>query len=126
MSIKWRLTGIFIVMTGLSLLLFWVGESVRSVSNTQRIDFGVILFAVGLPAGVVYLYTSQLSRRMEKLYFATQRIARGDFEHIHLSDSTDELGQFTTELNSLSRHVEMIQGKPVLPKRRFKAKLTQL
>jgi len=95
-------------MTGLSLLLFWVGESVRIASNMQRIDFGVIFLAVCLPAGVVYFYTSQLSRRMEKLHFATQRIARGDFEHIHLSDSTDELGQFTTELNSLSRHVEMI------------------
>lgn len=95
-------------MTGLSLLLFWVGESVRIASNVQRIDFGVILLAVGLPAGVVYIYASQLSRRMEKLHFATQRIARGDFEHIHLTDSTDELGQFTTELNSLSRHVELI------------------
>ncbi|HUX47153.1 MAG TPA: ATP-binding protein [Desulfosporosinus sp.] len=108
MSIKWRLTGLFIVMAGLSLLLFWVGESVRIASNVQRVDFGVIFLAVFLPAGVVYFYTSQLSRRMEKLHFATQRIARGDFEHIHLSDSTDELGQFTTELNNLSRHVEMI------------------
>jgi two-component system phosphate regulon sensor histidine kinase PhoR len=108
MSIKWRLTGLFIVMTGLSLLLFWVGESVSIASNTQQIDFGVIFLAVCLPAGVVYFYTSQLSRRMEKLHFATQRIARGDFEHIHLSDSTDELGQFTMELNSLSHHVEMI------------------
>lgn len=108
MSIKWRLTGLFLGMTGLSLLLFWVGESVRIASNMQRIDFGVIFLAVCLPAGAVYFYTSQLSRRMEKLYFATQRIARGDFEHIHLSDSTDELGQFTTELNSLSRHVEMM------------------
>ena len=86
------------MMTGLSLLLFWVGESVRIASNVQQMDFGVILLAVGLPAGVVFFYTSQLSRRMEKLHFATQRIARGDFEHIHLSDSTDELGQFTTEL----------------------------
>jgi len=108
MSIKWRLTGLFIVMTGLSLLLFWVGESVRIATNVQRTDFGVIVLALSLPAGVVYFYTSQLSRRMEILHFATQRIARGDFEHIQLSDSTDELGQFTTELNSLSRHVEMI------------------
>lgn len=95
-------------MTGLSLFLFWVGESVRIASNTQQVDFAFIVIAVCLPAGVVYLYANQLSRRMEKLHFATQRIARGDFEHIHLSDSTDELGQFTTELNSLSRHVEMI------------------
>lgn len=107
MSIKWRLMGLFIVMTGLSLLLFWVGESVNA-SNVQPINFGVIVLAVGLPAGVVYFYASQLSRRMEKLHFATQRIARGDFEHIHLTDSEDELGQFTTELNSLSRHVEKI------------------
>ncbi len=108
MSIKWRLTGLFLGMTGLSILLFWVGESVRLVSGEQRIDVGVILLALLLPAGVVYFYTSQLIRRMEKLHFATQRIARGDFEHINLSDSTDEIGQFTVELNSLSRHVEMI------------------
>ncbi|MCB8814054.1 sensor histidine kinase [Desulfosporosinus shakirovi] len=108
MSIKWRLTGLFLGMTGLSILLFWVGESVRLVSGEQRIDVGVLLLALILPAGVVYFYTSRLMRRMEKLHFATQRIARGDFEHIHLSDSTDEIGQFTVELNSLSRHVEMI------------------
>ncbi|HEY8910384.1 MAG TPA: ATP-binding protein [Desulfosporosinus sp.] len=111
MSIKWRLTALFIGMTGLSLLLFWVGESVRIASAEQQIDIGVVILALCLPAGVVFFYTSQLSRRMEKLHFATQRIARGDFEHIHLSDSTDELGQFTEELNSLSRHVERIVQK---------------
>jgi two-component system phosphate regulon sensor histidine kinase PhoR len=108
MSIKWRLTGLFIGMTGLSLLLFWVGENVRLASVEPRIDIGVVVLALFLPAGVVYFYTSHLSRRMEILHLATQRIAKGDFEHIHLSDSTDELGQFTSELNSLSRHVEMI------------------
>lgn len=95
-------------MTGLSLLIFWVGESVSMASNMQRFNLGFTILAVFLPASVVYFSTSQLSGRMEKLYFATQRIARGDFEHIHLSDSTDELGQFTTELNNLSRHVEIM------------------
>lgn len=108
MSIKWRLTGLFIGMTGLTLLLFWVGESVRLGSIGQPIDFGVVLFALLLPAGVVYFYASQLSRRMESLHFATQRIARGDFGRINFSDSTDEIGQFTVELNNLSRQVEMI------------------
>jgi len=108
MSIKWRLTALFIGMTGLSLLLFWVGESVRLAAGEQQINVGVVVLALCLPAGVVYLYVSQLSRRMEILHFATQRIARGDFGHIYLSDSTDELGQFTEELNSLSRHVERI------------------
>ncbi|HBV85929.1 MAG TPA: PAS domain-containing sensor histidine kinase [Desulfosporosinus sp.] len=107
MSLKWRLTGLFLGMTGLSLLLFWVGESARLVTGEQQ-SIGVITLALLLPAGVVYFFTSQLTRRMEKLHFATQRIARGDFGHIDLSDSTDELGQFTVELNSLSRHVEKI------------------
>lgn len=93
-------------MTGLSLLLFWVGESTKLGSAGQPPNFGVASLALCLPAGVVYFYSSQLSRRMEKLHIATQRIARGDFEPTHLSDSTDELGQFTAELNSLSRHVE--------------------
>jgi len=108
MSIKWRLTGLFLGMTGLSLLLFWVGESARLASGGQRTEVGVIILALLLPAGVVYFFTSQLTRRMEKLHFAAQRIARGDFGQIDLSDSTDELGQFTVELNSLSRRVERI------------------
>ena len=108
MSIKWRLTGLFFGMTALSLLLFWVGESVRLVSVEQRFDLGVVFLALALPTGVVYFYSSKLSRRMEKLHFATQRIARGDFDPIYLTDSEDELRQFTVELNNLSRHVEKI------------------
>lgn len=95
-------------MTGLSLLLFWVGESVSLGSVGQRIDFGVVFLALCLPAGAVYVYSGYLSRRLEKLHFATKRIARGNFERIDFSDSTDEIGEFTAELNSLSRHVEMI------------------
>ncbi|AET70204.1 PAS domain S-box [Desulfosporosinus orientis DSM 765] len=110
MSLRWRLTGLFLGMTGLSLLLFWVGDSARLVAGKQQSDLGVAILALLLPAGVVFFYANQLTRRMEKLHASTQRIASGDFEHINLSDSTDELGQFTIELNSLSRHVEkMVQ-----------------
>ncbi|GAB6152416.1 ATP-binding protein [Desulfosporosinus burensis] len=80
----------------------------RLVSAEQRSDIGVVFLALALPTGVVYFYSSKLSRRMEKLHLATQRIARGDFEAIYLTDSTDELRQFTVELNNLSRHVEKI------------------
>lgn len=111
MGIKWRLTGLFIVMTGLALLMFWVGESASVGASGLPIDYGVTFFAICLPAGVVYLYTSRLARRLEKLHFTTQRIARGDFERVNYSDSTDEIGQFSMELNSLSRHVEMIVQK---------------
>ena len=108
MSIKWRLTGLFLGMTGLALLLFWVGESVRLGPAGLPIDFGVVSLSLCFPVAVIYLYSSQLSRRLEKLHFATQRIARGDFEGLDFSDSTDEIGEFTAELNSLSRHVETI------------------
>jgi two-component system phosphate regulon sensor histidine kinase PhoR len=108
MKIKWRLTGLFLGMTGLSLLLFWVGESARYGSAGQPVDIKVLILALVLPAGIVYFYSSQLSRRLEKLHFATQRIARGDFERIDFTDSSDEIGEFTVELNNLSRHVEMI------------------
>ncbi|WP_407307466.1 ATP-binding protein [Desulfosporosinus sp. SB140] len=108
MSIKWRLTGLFIVMAGLSLLLFWVGENVRLGSAAQQVNFKVVFLALCLPAGAVYAYSGYLSRRLEKLHLATQRIARGDYERIDFSDSTDEIGEFTTELNGLLRHVEMI------------------
>ncbi|AFM42624.1 PAS domain S-box [Desulfosporosinus acidiphilus SJ4] len=108
MSIKWRLTGLFLVMTGLSLLLFWVGECVKLNPVGQQVDFEVALLALCFPAGAVYAYSSYLSRRLEKLHLATQRIAKGNFERIDFADSTDEIGEFTAELNSLSRHVEMI------------------
>jgi two-component system, OmpR family, phosphate regulon sensor histidine kinase PhoR len=108
MSIKWRLTGLFLVMTGLSLLLFWVGESVKLGSVGQQVDFEIVFLSLCFPAGAVYVYASYLARRLEKLHLATQRIAGGDFERIDFSDSTDEIGEFTVELNSLSRHVEMI------------------
>lgn len=111
MSIKWRLTGLFLGMTGLGLLLLWVGESARLGPAGQQIDFGVVFLALCFPVAAVYFYSSQLSRRLEKLHFATQRIARGDFERIDFPDSTDEIGEFTAELNSLSRHVEMIVQK---------------
>ena len=111
MSIKWRLTGLFLGMTGLALLLFWVGESARVGTAGLPIDFRVVALALCFPVGAVYFYASQLSRRLEKLYLTTQRIARGDFDRIDYSDSTDEIGEFTAELNSLSRHVEMIVQK---------------
>ncbi|SPF32119.1 Sensory box protein [Candidatus Desulfosporosinus infrequens] len=111
MSIKWRLTGLFLGMTGLALLLFWVGESARLGPTGLQIDFEVVSLALCFPAAVVYFYSSTLSRRLEKLHFASQRIARGDFERLDFSDSTDEIGEFTAELNSLSRHVEMIVQK---------------
>ena len=108
MSIKWRLTGLFLGMTGLALLLFWVGQSARLGPAGLQIDFGVVFLALCFPVVAVYLYSSQLSRRLEKLHLATQRIAGGDFESIDYSDSTDEIGEFTAQLNSLSRHVQMI------------------
>ncbi|MDQ7096148.1 ATP-binding protein [Desulfosporosinus sp. PR] len=108
MSIKWRLTGLFIVMTGLSLLLFWVGESVRLGSAAQEVNFKVALLALCLPAGAVYVYAGYLSRRLDKLHFAARRIAGGNYERIDFTDSTDEIGEFTSELNSLLRHMEMI------------------
>ena len=74
----------------------------------RQIDFGIVFLAMCLPATVIYGYSSQLAGRLEKLYLATQRISKGDFERIYFSDSTDEIGQFTAELNNLSRHVERI------------------
>ena len=109
MKIKWRLTGLFLIMTALSLLLFWVGESVKSGgTGALKVDFEVVLLALCLPAGAVYMYARYLSRRLEKLLLAAQRIAGGNFERIDFTDSTDEIGEFTSELNNLSRHVELI------------------
>lgn len=98
-------------MTGLALLLFWVGESVSLGPTGQQINFSVVSLALCLPVAAVYIYASQLSHRLGKLHIITQRIARGDFEGLDFSDSTDEIGEFTVELNTLSRHVERIVQK---------------
>lgn len=108
MGIKWRVTALFLGMTALSLLLFWVGESVKIGHMGQRLDWRVVLLALGLPSIVVFLYGNHLSRRMKAIHIATERISNGNFGRINFSDSTDEIGQFTFELNSLSRHVERI------------------
>lgn len=111
MGIKWRLTALFIVMTVLALLLFWVGESALMGSAATPIDPLVVILALLLPSAIVYFYGHKLARRLEQLHFTTQRIARGDFEPASVYESTDEVGQFAGELNRLARHIEVIIQK---------------
>lgn len=109
MGIKWRLTGLFLGMAGLAVLLFWVGES--ALVGNLRVDPRIVILALLLPAAIVYLYARNLAGRLEELHFGARRIAQKNFEKIVFADSSDEIGQFAEELNRLARDVELIVQK---------------
>ncbi|MHB1652136.1 MAG: ATP-binding protein [Desulfitobacteriaceae bacterium] len=110
MRLKWRLTGLFLVMTGLALLLFWVGESALNGSSTHQVDIWVILLALIFPGATVYVYANRLSNQVQKVLLSAQRLSQGNFARVFSPDSSDELGELADEINRLSRHIEnMIQ-----------------
>ncbi|MHB8124301.1 MAG: HAMP domain-containing sensor histidine kinase [Desulfitobacteriaceae bacterium] len=124
MSIKWRLTGFFILIAGLSLLLFWVGESAFMGSMGIIVDPWVVILALLIPGGAGYFYFLRLSQRLEKLVQATKYIAQGNFERISFLDSNDELGKIAGELNSISRQVEIVVKKGSQEANKMEAILT--
>lgn len=106
MSLKWKLTGLFLVMTGFSLLLVWKSESVVRGAGELQIDPRMVVLALALPGGIVLAYTHRLARDLRILQSSAQRLSRGRFQKVSLSASADELGQLGDELNRLSRHIE--------------------
>lgn len=111
-------------MAGLSLLLFWVGQSAFVGSVGIKVDPWVVVLALLFPGGAVYFYLLRLSQRLEKLVQATKYIAQGNFERISFLDSTDELGKIAGELNSLSRQVEIVVKKGSQEANKMEAILT--
>ncbi|MDA8229449.1 MAG: ATP-binding protein [Desulfitobacterium hafniense] len=111
MSIKWRLTGLFCLMTTFSLLLFWVGASAVTGSRMLPVNLPLVVLAIVLPGSIVYIYVLTLSRRIERLNFTARKLAQGSFEEFNFEDSSDELGQLAIELSRLARQIENIIQK---------------
>ncbi|CAA7602875.1 Two component system, signal transduction histidine kinase [Acididesulfobacillus acetoxydans] len=105
MSLKWKLTGLFLVMTGLSLLLFRNGESVLK-GYGFTVNPWMTFLALVLPGGLVLIYSYRLTEDVRTLQACAQRLSRGSFEQVPGLSSGAELGQLGEELNRLSRHIE--------------------
>ncbi len=107
MGVKWQLTGLFIAMTCLAILLFWVGESAFTGQGSIRVDAGVVVLALALPTGVVYLHSNKLASKLKSIRESVRRIAQGETE-LEPAESHDELGECLGELNRLARHVAVL------------------
>ncbi|WP_425807075.1 two-component system histidine kinase PnpS [Desulfitobacterium sp. Sab5] len=106
MEIKWKIFGIYLAGSSLSLFLFWLGE--RAISGeTFYFDFTTFILALLLPAGVIYYLAAKLNQRLKKLNSTAQSIAQGDFTGVYLPDSSDELGQLGTEMISLAQQFKV-------------------
>lgn len=106
MNIKWRIISVYLVASSLSLLLFWLGER-AVIGSAARFDLATFLMAILLPAGVVFILTNRLSRRVDKLYATARSIAQGEFNAVHLPDSSDELGKLATEMMALAQQFKV-------------------
>lgn len=123
-GLKWKLTGLFLAMTGLALLLFWVGESSLSRTSAIKVDIWVIFLAMALPAIMVYIYTNKISQKLRKIILSTQRLSMGNFTKVFFPDSTDEVGELADEINRLSKHIENIIQTTTQEANRLEALLT--
>jgi two-component system phosphate regulon sensor histidine kinase PhoR len=126
MKIKWRFTGLFIAANALSLFLFWLGINISSAFTAPEVGLSNIFLALLIPAGAVFYYFSNYSRRMEQLIRMTGQISEGKFGKVYHPDSADELGQIFTKLNDLSLQVEIALKKGYQEANKMDAILTSM
>lgn len=124
MSLKWRLTGLFLSMTCLALLLFWVGETALDHSTNLPVDSGVVTLAVVLPTVAVYMYSHKLTKQLKTIRLSAQYLSQGNFNKTYFPDTTDEVGELADEINRLSKHVENIIQTATQEADRLEALLT--
>jgi two-component system phosphate regulon sensor histidine kinase PhoR len=125
MKFKWWSTGLFILMNGISLLLFWIGSSINA-GFISPISLWVILLALLLPSVAVYYYSKKYSQRMEELIRSIGQIAQGNFRRFSNSDAIDELGRIFTGLNDLSWQMETVQKKELEESNKMETLLTSM
>ncbi len=125
MKFKWWSTGLFILMSGISLLLFWIGSSINA-GFISPISLWVILLALLLPSVAVYYYSKKYSQRMEELIRSIGQIAQGNFRRFSNSDAIDELGRIFTGLNDLSWQMETVQKKELEESNKMETLLTSM
>lgn len=105
MKIKWRITGIYVLVNSLSLLLFWLGSQALT-GFTLRVDLGTAILAIVLPGGIAYFFASRLGERIDKLYATARGISQGQFYTPYIPESSDELGKLSSEMSNLAQQVK--------------------
>lgn len=105
MNIKWRITGIYVLVNSLSLLLFWLGTQALT-GFSLHVDFGTAILAIVLPGGIAYYFASRFAERINKLYATARGISQGQFYTPYIPESSDELGKLSSEMSSLAQQVK--------------------
>lgn len=103
--IKWRITGIYLFVTSLSLLLFWLGTQALT-GSVLHVDVATVILAIVLPGGIAYYFASRFGERIDKLYATARGISQGKFQTLFIPESSDELGKLTGELAILAQQVK--------------------
>lgn len=105
MNIKWRITGIYVLVNSLSLLLFWLGTQALT-GLSLHVDFGTAILAIVLPGGIAYYFASRFGERIDKLYATARGISQGQFYTPYIPESSDELGKLSSEMSNLAQQVK--------------------
>jgi two-component system, OmpR family, phosphate regulon sensor histidine kinase PhoR len=105
MKIKWQVTGLFVLVNVLSLLLFWLGLQAHS-GLVLQVDFVTVILAIILPLGIVLILASRFGERVQKLYTTAKDISKGEFDTVYLQESSDEIGKLSNEIINLGQQVK--------------------
>lgn len=105
MNIKWRITGIYLLVNSLSLLLFWLGTQALT-GLSLHVDLGTVILAIVLPGGITFYFASRFGERVNKLYATARGISQGQFQAPFIPESSDELGKLSSEMINLAQHVK--------------------
>jgi two-component system phosphate regulon sensor histidine kinase PhoR len=105
MKIKWRITGFYLLVNSLSLLLLWLG--IWSNAGLElHVDLITVVLAIFLPGGIIYFLAHYFGERIESIYKSVRAVSQGKFHTLYLPDSSDELGKLSTEIVSLAQQIK--------------------
>ncbi|MGE4271390.1 MAG: two-component system histidine kinase PnpS [Desulfitobacterium sp.] len=105
MRIKWLIIAIYLLVSGLSLLLFWLGAQAQT-GISMEIDLMALALAILLPGGIVYFFAERLGERIERIYSAVRGIAQEQSLPTNLPEFTYELGSLSSEVAELGQRLK--------------------
>lgn len=106
MRIKWFVIGLYLLVSSLSLLLFWLGAQVQTGIRLD-VDFGALALAILLPGAIVYFFASHYGERIERINSAIKGITQGQFQPTNLPEYSNELGALSKEIINLGQQVKL-------------------
>lgn len=104
--IKWLVIGLYLLVSSLSVLLFWLGVQVQTGIRLD-VDYGALALAILLPGAIVYFFASKYGERIERINSALKGITEGQFQPTHLSEYPDELGALSREIINLGQQIKL-------------------